>query len=429
MQLLHDRQKVSDTPPAAAYVLIREARRRQRRRWRIGAVSIVLAFVGLLLTDVGGGFGGHVPKVVTVGSGGGNGGASTQSSKVSVRTEVFQVDEPYNTLSIADGHLVVYGEGAGNTCEVATADPATLRLSAGRTFDCSLWPPGHATYIAQQAIPNDPRSNDVRLRLERLNPTTGRTIFGPVVMTSGNASNTRFETVYGGGSLWVYGCDTPNGAQLVRISDATGVVQSRIAMPSICKAIIAAGPGGFWMASSPASGWQGPGVFHVPPGAKSAALVERTDDAASWILLSGDDAWIDQFTPPETACKCQRGELVRFDGSDTKPVFRVADDGLFSVADAAYPTAVDGGATGIWTVVGTNASSSTATDGKEGIVRIDPDTGHWAVVAKLTPHDAVPNYSLGLNSYQGAYFDGALYFLQPAFAAGPDVLVRVRPAG
>ena len=309
MQLLHDRPKVRDTPPAEADVLIEEARRRQRRRWRTGTAFVVAALVGVLLADIAGGFGGHGPKTVTIGSGGAGAGASSQSSKVSVRTEVLQADAPYGTLSITDGRLIVYGQEAGNTCEEATANPTTLRLSAGRSFDCSLWPPGHETYIAQQAIPNDPHSNDVQLRLERFNPITRRTSFGPVVMASGNASNTRFETVYGGGSLWVYGCDTPSGGQLVRISDATGVVQSRIAMPSMCKAVIAAGPGGFWMAPSPSSGWQGPGVVHVAPGAKSAALVERTNDAAGWILVSGDDAWIDQFTPPDTACKCQKGEL------------------------------------------------------------------------------------------------------------------------
>jgi hypothetical protein len=251
---------------------------------------------------------------------------------------------------------------------------------------------------------------------------------GPVLMTTAAASNTHYETTYGDGSLWVYACDTPNGGELVRVADESGKVQSKIAMPSICNAVIAAGDSGFWIAPSPASGWQGPGIFHVPAGATSPKLVERTDDAAAWILPADGGAWIDQFSPPDTACKCQRGYLLRFDGKSTTPAFRVSDRGLFADNGTAYPAAVGNSATGIWTTIAVGGASPTATRAREEIVRIDPATGAWSDMARLAPTNADPPYSVGLSSTEGAVFDGAFYFLEPAFyRADTEVLVRVTP--
>jgi ferric-dicitrate binding protein FerR (iron transport regulator) len=68
MRVLHDQPKVTDTPPTEADVLIEEARRRQRRRWRIGTAFVVVALVGVLLAYVVGGFGGNGPRAASIGS-------------------------------------------------------------------------------------------------------------------------------------------------------------------------------------------------------------------------------------------------------------------------------------------------------------------------------------------------------------------------
>jgi hypothetical protein len=353
-----------------------------------------------------------------------------QARSVTVRTAVLTgvVGSSDEVLTALDGHLVVYGGTGANSCAQVQINAATLRPSATSAFDCNEWPPGHHTYVVQEQIPRS-TSNDVVLRLRHVGATSARTTIGPVVMTAANASNTHYETVYGDGSLWVYACDTPQGAELLRVSDASGKVQSKIAMPSICEAVIAAGDGGFWIAPSPPSGWRGPGVYHVAPGASAPRLVERTDDAAAWIVVAGGDAWIDQFSPPSTACKCQQGELVRFNGNSTTPVFRVPDRGLFADDESANPAAVGNAATGIWSAIEVGAASPTATGAREEIIRIDPTTGSWRGVARLTPTNADPAYAVGLDEGQGVILDGALYFLEPAFYNGDtEVLVRVTPA-
>jgi hypothetical protein len=231
MSLLHDRPTVSDVPPPDTDVLIEEARRRHRRRRRTVSAFTAAAALGVLLTAVAGGFGGarhHGPSL----AGGPAGRPSlAEVRSVDVRTVTLTeiVGSSNEGLGVEHDHLVVYGENGATSCIQAEIEPGTLRPSASDSFDCDEWPPGHDSYVVQQSIP-DSESNNVALRLEHVGSGPARPTMGRVLMTTATASNTHYETTYGDGSLWVYACDTPNGGELVRVSDASGKVQSHIAM-------------------------------------------------------------------------------------------------------------------------------------------------------------------------------------------------------
>lgn len=357
---------------------------------------------------------------------------STAPAKVTIRTVTLPSRATYSYMEVIAGHLEAYGQ-LNNTCMEAFVDPSSLRLSPGRPFDCSSWPPGESVIAAQQPIGkhyNDAAKFNAQVRIGRLDAKTGRTVLGPVVMTFGDYSDTHLESTYGAGSLWVYDCNTPSGSELLRVSATTGDVEARVAMPDICRPVIAAGPTGFWMGPAVNSDGSGrPGLYHVMPRAHHPILVEATDSYVVWILAAGHSTWVDLFTRYGIACHCQHGELERYEGESATPLFRVTDRGLFK-GEPLQASAVGNESVGIWTVSGVGQSPMTES-GQEGVVRINPDTGRWTYVARLVPIGGVASYELGLEEGQGVLFDGQFFFLEPPYHyygyVGDSTIVRVTP--
>jgi len=338
-------------------------------------------------------------------------------------------DSMYSELEVVGGRLYAYGEL--NSCEVAEVGPSTLALSPVRRFACDDWPPERRVIAVEQPIGkfyNDSAKVNAVVRIGVRSSPHGPAVLGPVVMRFGDYSDSHLETTYGDNSLWVYDCNTAGGSELLRVSLANGAVEARLAMPDICRPVIAAGPTGFWMgpASNSPGGW---GLYHVIAGSRHPVLVDRAHRFVDWFVVSGGSAWADVFTPYSTACQCRHGELLRYDRNAAMPTFDVPDHGLFE-GEPLQGAAVGGESVGLWTVAPFGRVSPTSQTGQDAVVRIDPNTGRWSYATKLTPI-GVPSYDLGLSVDQGVFFQGRFFFLEPPYHyngyVGASTIVRVTP--
>ncbi len=93
------------------------------------------------------------------------------------------------------------------------------------------------------------------VRIAHVDPAArDRYTLGPIVMTYPQCSDCQAQWIYGDGSLWLYDTYTgslssPHG-ELLRISDATGKVAQRWAIPQNPRELLAVDADGLWFAPS-----------------------------------------------------------------------------------------------------------------------------------------------------------------------------------
>ena len=300
-------------------------------------------------------------------------------------------------------------------CATAPVDPETLAVSKVRTGNC-----GDPRLFGQSVeVVNSPilQTNNASLSINSLNPTSGQTEYGPVVMTYASLSDTRPVMTSGEQWLWIYDVSTTKGPVLLQISEQSGAVADTIPMPSLYRPLLAADNGGVWIANS-IGGSSAPALFYAAAGSSAPrVVVPSTDIPICWMVASGTGAWVGTGVQ-----SCAKQDVQRFvDDSDTP---------VFTTSGTYLPfTVVGNESDALWTMQYVSPS-------KEAIVRIDPDTGTESVVATV-PAAALPNYLTlgGLVQGQGAYFDGHLYLLEPPFhkngylGYASIVGVDVAPAG
>lgn len=303
---------------------------------------------------------------------------------------------------------------------------ASIWLPAGGTFS-SVQPAGSFLYLSGSAETGTGCIvSTVSLRAFRVTTTrVGRCVdplhrisehvvtdrhspWQPVVLSNGSvvfryedASDTRPETAYGPGALWIYDVWTRDGAQIVRVSLESGRIVQRVRMPKMFRPLMAADADGVWLASS-TNGGVSPGgpqpVLHVAPGATRATVVHRGGRAAMWLVAHGHTVWMQQVAGRSTF------SLWRFDGVAGRPRV-LATPRFFAVA------AVWGGGS-IW------AAGADPKCTHERVVRVDPATGAETQIADPVTYSCEP---LGFMPAGLAYAHGAVWFLDA------PKLVRVRP--
>jgi hypothetical protein len=384
-------------PRQAEELIIKEARRHQRRRYLLTA----LAFAAIL---------GAVVLALAMSNGGGRrpvGNRHHAGTAPSRATPPVSTPKPpgvalpssalFNQISVTSSGLLLTGTTIANgespesspqsTCAAAALDPQSLavgKLAVGGCGDPRLT--GRTVEAVNTQLP---QSNNATISINVADPANGQVRNGPVVMTYGSYSDTRPVIAYGTQWMWVYDNETTNGA----------------------KPLLAADDGGVWIANS-IGGSPAPALFYV--GASSSApsvVIADTNVPICWLQADGTSAWVGAGL--QNACAKQAVE--RFVDYGTAPLFSVPGNFL------AF-TVIGDETDGLWTLQ-LNA-------GVQQIVSIDPRTGTESVAATLPyQQEPISNQEEGLVPNQAVYYERALYILLPPFRSngylGYTSVVRV----
>lgn len=398
--------QTSDDPEA----LFKEARWRRRRRWIIcGAVLCLLVgalAAGLAVSGSGGGRSARRSQHHTAPA------APPAAPPTAAQRQpgvVLPSSALFNQISVTSNGLLLTGvtDSAGENpqgpCAAASIAPQSLvfgSLNVGNCDDPLLF--GQTV----EAVTNQtPPSNNVNVSVNVVNSTTGKLTFGPVVMTYEYSSDTHLVTAYGPESLWIYDVATTNGAELLQVSAQSGAVVDVVPMPTLYRPLLAADDGGVWVANS-IEGSPGPALSYVVSGASApTTVVADTGLPICWLTADGTNAWVGAGV----GWNCGNQIVQKYVDGAHGPVYSTPSGGFtpsWVVGDAAD---------GLWAMQWSEQISPGASSSQE-VISINPDTGTESVAATLPPvvyPDGVPTN--GLVDGQGAYFDGALYLLEPPF--------------
>ncbi len=140
-------------------------------------------------------------------------------------------------------------DGGPSRCMEAAVEVPSLRFVKVHPYSCNTDPTAQG--LAYPVLTASKVFN-AEVRIARTNPVTGTTVTGPVVMTVGQYSTSRLVYTSGYGSLWLYDVDTSRGAELLRVSSASGKVEGRIFLPQRpVRPLLAADQDGLWIGISP----------------------------------------------------------------------------------------------------------------------------------------------------------------------------------
>ena len=159
------------------------------------------------------------------------------------------------------------------------------------------------SYVAQPAS-RTRGVGEFAVRIAHVDPAArdGYTL-GPVVMTYQQCSDCSAQWIYGDGSLWLYG-----HGELLRVSDTSGKVVQRWAIPPNPRELLAVDADGLWFAPSVEGGFpihtsasqliRYESLYRVTPGAKTPARVfEIPGGSALWLVAAGHAVWLESGGP------------------------------------------------------------------------------------------------------------------------------------
>jgi len=225
----------------------------------------------------------------------------------------------FDSLAVVGGRLVVsggtrYGSGlpsgsapGGGRCDAAFVNPVTLRVGPVAWRQCAdpaLY--GERVLPVDRIISHSGPTGIVRgLRIAIVDRSApGGYRLGPLLFSYDDCSDCGDQWIYGDGALWVYDAVTARGALLLEISERTGAVMRRIAMPRILTPLLAVDNDGLWLAPSILSGFPA-GVsasarrryemlYRVGAGGGAPRAVMRVGlSGARWMLAAGHRIWLD----------------------------------------------------------------------------------------------------------------------------------------
>ena len=303
-------------------------------------------------------------------------------------------------------------------CAAALLDPqslATGTLDLGNCGDPQLF-----GQTVEAVTSQTPPSNNVNVSVNVVNPTTGLLTDGPVVMTYEYSSDTHLVTAYGGESLWIYDVATTNGPELLQVSTQSGAVVNAVPMPKLYRPLLAADDGGVWVANS-IQGSPGPALSYVGSGASSPTTVDPDTGSGSlladrrWDRCVGwGGSWLELRQPgrPEVRRRCSWADLFH-PRVRVHPVMGCRRRRRWPLGDAVVRHRF-------------RREQAARKRSSPSTLILGPSL--------LLPHClrlCIPNGvpTNGLVEGQGAYFDGALYILEPPFRLngylGYSSIVRV----
>ncbi len=331
--------------------------------------------------------------------------------------------ELFNQISVSPTGLLLTGvtEAAGENpngpCVAASVDPESLaigKIDAGDCGDPLLF--GHTADVVTTQVAT---SNQIVVSVDVGNPATGQVRDGRAVMSYEYSSDTHPVMAYGSQWLWIYDVATTNGPELLQVSVHSGAVVSVVPMPALYRPLLAADDGGVWVGNS-IQGSPGPALSYIASGAPAPkTVVADTGLPICWLTADGSSAWVGAGV----GWYCGNQMVQKYVDGARGPIYSTPSPGFtpFSV--------IGNGTDGLWAMQWTQPISPGARSSQQ-IIFINPDTGTESVVATMAPvvyPNGVPTN--GLVEGQGAYFDGALYLLEPPFRQdgylGYSSIVRV----
>lgn len=435
--------------------LFREARRLERRRRRRYAAA------ALLLCAIAGGGGFLIA----------NGGDASHSGDHRVGSLVASLELPrsgdFFALGVVDGRVIVSGGPAGSlfpsgsstslangraagTCDAATVEPGTLRL--GRIVHANCGDPalyGERVLAVSDLMPVSRTRGlgEFAVRIAHVAPGArdGYTL-GPVVMTYPQCSDCDAQWIYGDRSLWLYGPydggTLPHpGSELLRVSDTTGKVAQRWAIPQNARELLAVDADGLWFAPSIEGGFplhttaaqriRYESLYRVTPGARAPARVFTIPSGnALWLVAAEHTVWL------ESHGVHGRSELWRLQGPQARPAFHDAypansDQGA-DIGEAP-PTHAGNATLGIYYVNDPGPASPPGTE--QQIIHLSPDAATQQTVATVPAPTDLEDEGLGP---PGVALGRSFYFLdpplldyrgrdRPPIVQGRGILYRVDP--
>jgi hypothetical protein len=345
----------------------------------------------------------------------------------------------YFQLAVVGGHLIVSGGPGGSLfdsdstttlshgrasgiCDSAAVDPSTLKLSDLKRGNCGDPALYHERAIAVSYWVTTAGTTTIATRIATVDPSApdGYTL-GPVVMSYPQCSDCWAQWIYGDGSLWIYdgfvGSSANPHGELLRVSETTGTVEQRWAMPSIDRPLVAVDADGFWLAPSNESGWppvtppsqlvRYRSLYRVSPGARAPARVFTIPGGnALWLVASAHTVWLEANRTPKPS------QLWRLTGAAAKPEFHdtyAANSTQGGEYGEGAPTYAGNAAIGIYYVMTDFVTGSTT----QRIVRLAPDGPSEQTVAVVTPPSSITPNSFAFSSPAAVALSSSLFFLDP----------------
>ena len=348
------------------------------------------------------------------------------------------------STSLSEGRAV-------GTCDAATVEPGTLRLAHVMHANCgdpALY--GEqvlaVSYLAQ-LVSRTHGVGEFAVRIAHVDPAArdGYTL-GPVVMTYPQCSDCDAQWIYGDGSLWLYGpydggLSQPE-SELLRVSDATGKVVHRWAIPQNARELLAVDADGLWFAPSVEGGFplhttasqriRYESLYRVTPGAKTPLRAFTIPSGnALWLVAADHTVWL------ESRGAHGRFELWRLQGPNATPTFHgtypVNTDQGVDIGEAP-PTHAGNATIGIYYVNDPGPASPPGTP--QQIIRLSPDAPTQRAVATVPAPPDVTGYGAGPPAVALGH---SFYFLDPPLlnyvsgnrppvVQGQGVLYEVNPS-
>jgi hypothetical protein len=416
---LHERVKTTDQLPTDADVLIREARRLRRRRWAIGGVLLLAISAGIGIGVGESGSGGRSPAI--------NSGSHTPADAAALAPNVKLLDlsksDKYGDIGRVGDRILLYGPAvqerfpsASAKCNSAAVNPMTLALSDLKTGSCANPAlQGERVLPVMTVEPKVPFDGGgvatVTVRISHVMHDRAGYALGPVVMSFPQESDGWPSWTYGDGNLWLFDALAKGGSQLLRVSDTTGAVEQRVAMPDISRPIIAVDADGFWLAPAANSGGGKAdlgAVYFVAAGASRPSRILRMPNGeyVRWMVVSGHSLWL---APGPNATT-----VWSLTGTNPSAVHRVAlAPELRSVLMAqGNSSAMVGNETGLWTAVAKSSGM------QQQVFLLNPSTGAISLQAELKPAYSSPG-DLLYGTTKAVAFGGSMYLLDPPSESGP----------
>ncbi len=380
-------------------------RRRRRRGLMIVLGCCIAAVVGLALS--------RIPDGLRPA------GATARAGQVTLIRHRLPLSTDFTGLTVVGGQLILsaYGNSApqaanGGICDTAVVDPRMLRLGSITRGACDNPALFHRRVMEIDQYNREGLAQTRVATVDR-NAKSGYSL-GPVLVSHEECSDCSEESIYGPRSLWIYAPfptpDTRNRkGELFRISELTGRVLERWAMPSITRALLASDADGLWLTASLDGG--GPGVlYHVSPGMHTPATALRYDARtnvgipARFLIAEKHTVWLESFTAVGSA---EHAWLWRLDGTRVTEHGR-AMHGADACGDSGEgPSTVLGKAsTGFYCVtIGNWRNGEGATT--QDVYRVVPTAGKEQRVATVIPPVET------VDVYAAATLGNSYYFLDP----------------
>ena len=396
-------------------LVIREARRRQRRRWSVITAVLLVMLTGGLVVGLLSTSGSRVPNSAKR--------ASTPRTLVGrLRLTSLKIPGPFVPQQIVSegGQMWLLGSTDPQkytNCAIEQLNPQTLVRSIFPIPQCAVDIAAGAgqLFLAYNTwVPGTAATRE--LRIEVFDTRTHRTkVLTPVDMTMIGSAIAHQTLAYGDGVLWLYGHNSlsSGSAEAVQISPITGaVLTSTNAVPAIGGVFpsVVANAGGLWLAGGPAGP---PTIELIHPGSSVPTQIPVGPSAKTsvpWLTGVGNQVWADVQTVEGGSSPTAKLQLRAFSTSGRETISSPLEKSgyVFPLVSTSHSQ--------LWTV-------SATCNGPQHLVKISGYTGISHVVTSLK--SPVNPCLYGASGSQLASVNHSVFVLDPTDSVGNSVLFRV----